>query len=205
VPIVTRQKLSSRSLFLKELIRKYMMGKLQETDVYPQFMYRATVLAVDPDGGALENPNAEGSFDAVIDGQQTKLKASSGPSNPPNSLKCRIITDGRDRLNVDSDVGVFWPLMPEHMAPPVKPGEHVYVVFEDQHRVHGLWLGRVSGHVGANVVIGASQLKPSSGGINDVFDGASEETMTDAAASGRPKSSDDLNSKLDGIDGVDDV
>jgi hypothetical protein len=196
VPVTfTRQKVRAPDIFLRELLKKYMQGRLRETSDFPQFLLRATVLAVDVDGGVLENPTGAGAYDAVVDGRQTKLKASIGPANPPNSLKCRLITDGLDRLQKDSDVGVFWPLLGEHMSSPAKVGEHVYVTFEDQYRVHGLWLCRVSGHVGANVVIGAQQLKPSEpNDANSNFDDGEEPArVTDSQLSARPKDSDDLN------------
>jgi len=39
----------------------------------------------------------------------------------------------------------------------VKPGEHVYVIFEDSEFKHGLWINKVAGHEGVNLVVGQSQ------------------------------------------------
>lgn len=177
------------------MIKKYMRGQFQEVGAYPQWLYRATILAVDPDGGVLENPSGSGDYEAVVDSRIVRLKASVGLSNPPFSLKCRLITDGWDKLQSDADVGIFWPLTSEHAQAPVKPGEHVYVAFEDQHRVHGLWLGRVSGHDGLNVVVGATKLVSSTPpDTNAAFDGTSDDQISDSKATARPNSSDDLNS-----------
>lgn len=108
---------------------------------------RAVVLAVDVDGGKLSNPDGQGS---VVVGKET-YKAVIGPPNPQNSVKARIITKGFDRFFTDDDLGVYWPMVQnDHLSIPIKPGEHVYVMFEDEHFQHGLWLFKVSGHDDAN-------------------------------------------------------
>lgn len=64
-------------------------------------------------------------------------------ANPKNSIQAKIISSGRDRNTKDEDLGIFWPLFPYDIMP-VKEGEHVYVVFEDnRYKDVGLWLTRI--------------------------------------------------------------
>jgi len=81
-------------------------------------------------------------------------------------VKARVLTDGLDRLVADEDLRVFWPMFPQdQLAMPISPGEHVYVVFEDEGFTHGLWISRVPGQDSANVFIGAdSYTAPSAPG-----------------------------------------
>lgn len=67
-----------------------------------------------------------------------------------NSVKARIIADGYDQFFGLDDLRIFWPMFPEHVSIPVKPGEHVYVLFEDADFQHGLWFGKVAGHEDLN-------------------------------------------------------
>lgn len=113
---------------------------------------RAVVLAVDPDGGQLQNDTGSGGM-TVTDraGTVRTFKAIAGPSNPRGSVKARILTNGFDRLIDDADLRIFWPMMPQdQVSVPISPGEHVYVVFEGQGMSHGLWISRVSGQDSAN-------------------------------------------------------
>lgn len=135
-------------LILADLLQRAARG----TDREPTHYHRATVLAVDQDGGMLQNPTASGGVDFIgRDGLQRHFDAISGVENPRGSVKARILTDGLDRLVDDADVRVFWPMFPQdQMGIPVSPGEHVYVIFEGSGLDHGLWLSRVSGQDSAN-------------------------------------------------------
>lgn len=119
--------------------------------------HRAVVLAVDLEGGLLQNKDGSGGIDVVDRSGQTRhYDASVGPENPRGSIKARVLTDGLDRLLDDADVRVFWPLLPtDQLAGPVSPGEHVYVVFEGEGTDHGIWVARVSGQDSANSFRGA--------------------------------------------------
>lgn len=121
-------------------------------DLVQRTYHRATVLAVDPIGGLLQNPDGSGGMD-VIDrtGRSRHFNAISGPPNPRWALKARIVTDGFDRMLSDDEVRVFWPILPpDQLGLTIAPGEHVYVLFEASGTDHGLWLGRVSGQDSAN-------------------------------------------------------
>ena len=120
--------------------------------------YKAVVMAVDLDGGQLQNPDGDGELIVVPrDGSTKKFKASVGPSNPRGSVKARVITDGFDRLLGEQDLRVFWPMFPQDISGvPVTPGEHVYVIFDGVGTSHGLWVSRVAGHESANSSDGAS-------------------------------------------------
>lgn len=137
-------------LFLADLVTSSARGDLLERSENTRIFYRATVLAVDVLGGQLENPLGSGGVSHVIDNKTLSYKSIIGPTNPRNSIKARIINDGLDQFVGDDLVRVFWPFFSEHDVVPVKPGEHVYVLFEDQDFQHGLWLTKVSGHDGTN-------------------------------------------------------
>lgn len=158
---------------LYELIRKYAAGEISENTVAPTVFYRALVLAVDTVGGQLEceRPNSNNFVEHLMpDGQKQKFEAIVGPKNPVNSIKARILTDGLDQFYGDSKVSVFWPMMQEHNLLPIKPGEHVYVIFEDPNKVHGMWFGKVAGHTGLNYVEGLSQYdEENDGNISQLF------------------------------------
>lgn len=138
-------------MILAEVIRKEAVGHKEK------HYYRAAVLAIDLDGGKLQNPDGAGSVTVTDRNGATKhYPALTGPSNPRGSVKARIITDGFDRLLDDTQVRVFWPMFPQDMAgTPITPGEHVYVMFEGNGKSHGIWLSRVAGHESANSSQGA--------------------------------------------------
>ncbi len=135
-------------LILAELIKKEARGDNEQGHHY----YRATVLAVDQDGGMLQNPNGIGGIDfSDRDGRQIHFDALHGIENPRGSIKARILTDGFDRLLDDASTRIFWPMFAQdHIGSPISPGEHVYVIFEGRGMAHGMWLSRVSGHDSAN-------------------------------------------------------
>ena len=92
------------------------------------FIFRAVVLKVDAVGGQLAGPSTDNPDE---------------PPNPPGSIKCRIITDSINIHTPDADLPVFWPFFPFDLMP-VKESEHVYCIYEDITRHHGLWLTRVA-------------------------------------------------------------
>lgn len=115
--------------------------------------YRAVVVAVDLDGGLLQNPDGAGEFVVPLrDGSTRKYKALIGPNNPRGSVKARILTDGLDRLLGDNELKVYWPMFPQDLSgTPISPGEHVFVLFEENDSAEtGLWVSRVAGHESAN-------------------------------------------------------
>ena len=134
-----------------ELIFAELVGRAARDERERQY-YRATVLAVDLDGGRLQNPDGAGEMSVTLrDGSTRRYAALTGPLNPRGSVKARIITDGFDRLLDDQSLRVFWPMFPQDMAgTPITPGEHVYVMFEGEGMSHGIWVSRVAGHESAN-------------------------------------------------------
>lgn len=141
-------------IVLADLLSRAARDEIPEDD---HQILRALVLAVDPDGGVLENKDGTGSYGARgTDGRRMSLTAGIGPANPAGSVKARILTDGLDRLRADQDLRVFWPLHPQdQLAIPISPGEHVYVMFEGRRLEHGLWISRVSGHESAGSFMGS--------------------------------------------------
>jgi len=127
--------------------------------------HRAVVLAVDLEGGLLQNKDGSGGIDVTDrSGRSRHYGATVGPDNPRGSIKGRILTDGLDRLLDDADTRVFWPLLSaDQLSIPVSPGEHVYVVFEGTGMDHGVWVSRVPGQDSANSFKGTdSYTAPSS-------------------------------------------
>lgn len=108
--------LYSPDKILSNLINDYINGKLSDNKV----LHRAIVLAVDSSGGQLED----------------------SPPNPKNTIRAKIVDSMiHSHLN-DSSCPVFWPMFP-HDVMPIKESEHVYVVFEDEKRMHGVWFCRI--------------------------------------------------------------
>lgn len=101
---------------LSNLINDYISGKLDDNRV----LYRCSVIEVDTIGGQLEDD----------------------PPNPKNSIKVRVISDAFDTVTNEEDLSVLYPLFP-HDRMPIKPSEHVYAIFEDDLRTHGLWIARL--------------------------------------------------------------
>lgn len=100
---------------LSNLIKDYTEGKLSSST----YIYRAVVVNVDHVGGALEPQ----------------------PPNPKGSIRARVVTAGIDTYTRIDNLPVFWPINPHHITP-IKEGEHVYVFFEDEARLHGMWICR---------------------------------------------------------------
>lgn len=172
---------------LADVIRKGAQGRYLERHENPTVFYRATVVAVDVEGGRLENPEASG--EVVHDGK--KFAARHGPRNPQNSVKARILTNGLDQFSGEDSLRVYWPFFGEHAAVPVKPGEHVYVFFEDEDCQHGIWINRVPGHEGANFFKGDSAFKQDQSRLTGLFglQGQSEELTDERAGESKIKNS----------------
>lgn len=149
-------------VFFAELMQKYVRGEFMERTEGTRVFHRALVVAVDVVGGRLENisPTDNDKVQHTLpNGQTVTVPANVGPTNPRNSIKARVLTDGQDQFYGDSKLRVFWPFMPEHFSVPIKPGEHAYVMFEDTGMTHGLWFGKVSGHEGLNFFPGIDSYK----------------------------------------------
>lgn len=133
-----------------ELLLAAMVEKV--TEVPDRTYLRAVVLAVDLEGGKLQNEDGSGEVRIPQrDGSTKRVKAIVGPKNPRGSVKARILTDGYDRLLDDDSLRVYWPMFPQDLnGTPATPGEHVYVMFDGQGTSHGLWVSRVAGHESAN-------------------------------------------------------
>lgn len=175
-------------IMVEEFLRRGVQGLYRSKEDGVPIIFRALVLAVDPDGGLLENPSGTGSVTHNINGHEFSVPAKVGPKNPPNSLKARVLTDGADKFRRDEDLRVFWPFFPENVSLPVKPGEHVYVLFEDTESQHGLWVTKIPGHVGSNYAPGASfyqpeQRQPLMNRFDDGKDAGKGKTPTDQDAS----------------------
>lgn len=151
-----RNKLLRPELFLSELIKKYAQDGFVKSDEYPEFLRRAVVVAIDVEGGHLQNPSGTGSVTHVVSGKRIEVTALKGPHNPPNSIKARVISESEDQFSDDAGLAVFWPLLPEHLLPPLKINEHCYVTSEDAQGEHGLWIGKVSGHDNVNFYDGVT-------------------------------------------------
>lgn len=138
-------------LILSDVLREAARGKVADRTVR-----RALVLAVDHEGGVLQNPDGSGTFESVWPGKRSKtLTALVGPLNPRGAIKARILTDGMDRLRDDDATRVFWPLFPtDQLGIPVVPGEHVYIMFEGEGYDNGFWLSRVPGHESSGAFVG---------------------------------------------------
>ncbi len=147
-------------LIFADLIGKAARGEDRDRQHY----HRAVVVAVDLDGGVIQNSSGNGSISVLgQDGKRKTFKAVPGPDSPRGSVKARVLTAGLDRLLSDDDLRVFWPMFPpDQVGLPVSPGEHVYVVFEGTGMDKGLWISRVPGQDSANSFKGSdSYVAPS--------------------------------------------
>ncbi len=121
-----------------------------------KLLYRASVVAVDPDGGKLQNKNGNGYTEFNFGNKVKKINATVGLENPAMSIKARILTDGLDRLIDDNDLKVYWPLFQHsQMSCPIVPGEHVFILFEDESLSSGLWVCRIPTTSAANISAGS--------------------------------------------------
>ena len=174
-----------------ELILADMIRDHARADERERHYRRAVVMAIDTEGGRLQNKSGDGTVVVrTQDGQTRRYPALAGMENPRGSIKARLLTDGLDRLVSDEDLRVYWPMFPQdQLSVPISPGEHVYVVFEDESMSHGLWISRVSGQDSANSFKGTdSYVAPSSpGSAMDSFEpNEPEYQLTDEHASLAP-------------------
>lgn len=172
---MNREHVLRPELLLKELLTNaFKDGFVKRTEYIP-IIQRAVVIAVDMEGGKLENPSGDGKFDCIVNGEGKELEAKLGPANPQNSIKARVLTNGEDKFSDDQNLRVFWPFFPEHISYPIKPGEHVYVMYEDSQKQHGLWIGKVPGHEGVNFAKGEDFYKSEdTGRLTGMFSDSSE-------------------------------
>ncbi len=161
--IYDRDKWRRPETFFADLITKSVSGNLLTKEDNPQVWFRAVVIAVDVVGGMLQNPQGQGTVTHIIDGAVKEINATFGPRNPRNSIKARKITNQVDRFVDEKDLQIYWPMMGEHDSLPIKPGEMVYVTYEDQNYVHGLWFGKVSGQENVNYTDTYASYKESAG------------------------------------------
>jgi hypothetical protein len=113
---IQEDQIASPESILYRMIQDYVEGALDSNRV----LFRATVVAIDHVGGQFEIE----------------------PPNPRNSIQARVNTARRNATTLDDDLPIFWPMFP-HIQSPVKESEHVYVIFEDDAKQHGLWLSRI--------------------------------------------------------------
>jgi hypothetical protein len=130
---------------INNMINDYVSGELDDNT----FLYRAIAVKIDQIGGQLE-------------GKAAKVNPDSNniSPNPKNSIQARVVSNGHDRATDDSNLAIFWPLFPYDVMP-VKEGEHIYVIFEDNAtKTHGLWLTRIpenSNVDNTNLVLGSDK------------------------------------------------
>jgi hypothetical protein len=135
---------------LAEILTRDAREQFADKGENPSVFKRALVVAVDVQGGKLQNPGGNGSLTHLVNNRPVQIKAIDGPKNPRNSIKARILSDGLDQFFDDDSLRVFYP-MQESIS--VKPGEHALVLFEDSGDT-GWWFGRVPGHEGVNLAVG---------------------------------------------------
>lgn len=145
--------INSPDRILNNLIKDYAEGRLDNSN----FLYRAVVVKIDHKGGELEEE----------------------PPNPKGSIRARVMSSNMDRaFENDEDLHVYWPLFPYDLMP-VKEGEHVFVVFEDNsNKGHGLWISRAPENYRSdqrNLVPGSKKYKDES--TNDFSDVGLEQAV----------------------------
>jgi hypothetical protein len=145
---IFNEKFRRPSISFNETLKKGGSGAYVERGDFVPFMFRAVVIAADLEGGKLETPDGNPSngvrlVEQVI-GPSNEVIASYtidptvGPYNPKNSVRARIIAGNADLFTDDDQLRTFWPLFPGVDNP--SAGEPVYVTFEDEDMLHGLWI-----------------------------------------------------------------
>jgi hypothetical protein len=134
-----------------EMFKKGAGGQYRERGDYVPNMYRALVIAMDPEGGKLESPTGDPmdniKLHVTVKSQAGKdiakydVTPTFGPYNPKNSVRARLMTNNMDQVIPDSELRTYWPLFPGADTP--SAGEMVYVLFEDEAMHHGLWVAKV--------------------------------------------------------------
>lgn len=164
-------------IILQELLRKYSKGQISDNPLSSRLFLRAVVLAVDNVGGKLSNPSGQGS---ITSGGNT-YDALVGPTNPPGSIKAKLISKGLDRFFEEKESKIFWPFFPtDHLSLPIKPEEHVFIMFEDDYLEHGFWFCRVSGQDDPNFFKGQdSFVSDTTITAMDTFEAKDDKKITD--------------------------
>ncbi|MHB8407902.1 MAG: hypothetical protein ACYDHY_07450 [Acidiferrobacterales bacterium] len=161
---IYREKFRNPALVLSDMLARHAQGQFwDKSENIPTFK-RALVIGVDPIGGMLENPGGNGKMTFQVNGQSYDVAAVDGPENPQNSIKGRVMNDGEDQFMDDSRLRIFWPMFPEHDQIPIKPGEYVYVFFEDDDQQVGTWVSKVPDNQNVNYFPGDSNFQSSSAG-----------------------------------------
>lgn len=141
----TQEDLLNPERIIYRLIKDYSDGRLDKDRV----LYRALIEEVDTVGGQLE----------------------AQPPNPPGSVRARIYTNGLDATTPSFALNIFHPFLPFNAMPPVSPGEHVYVMFEDPSmRSNGLWTGIIPAYSKQDYGLPEERLSVSPNSSN-VFEG----------------------------------
>lgn len=113
-------------------------------------------------------------------GELPTPEAPENPLCPRGSILARVITDSRDSfITNEEDLTIFWPMFPYDMMP-IKEGEHVYIIFEDEKREHGLWLTRCPEPANvdnSNLTLGRTKYEEDPG--NDFTDIGAEQAVQD--------------------------
>lgn len=190
--------MSDRFKFPDQILAEVLTRDAREQGVEkgenPSVFKRALVVAVDVQGGKLQNPGGTGTLTHLINNRPAQIKAIDGPPNPRNSIKARIITDGYDQFIDDDSLRVFYPMME---SASIKPGEHALVMFEGSGGDSGWWFARVPGHEGANLSLGekafskagqdslASKFPDTAGSAPPEEDLATDEAAAEAPSGGR--------------------
>lgn len=185
---VFNEKFRRPTIGLVEVLKKGAGGLYRERGQYAPFMFRALVIAVDPFGGKLETPDGQaedGKLDQRVTDQEGnvlgvyQVDPTRGPRNPKNSLRARILSSNMDQFVDDDSLRTYWPLFPGLSNPSV--GELVYVVFEDEETLHGLWVAPVptsDPNETANHVLMSQLLQDVASGNKRLFD------LTEASSPG---------------------
>lgn len=113
---ITEDDLSNPSGILSNLLNDYIERRFDQ-DVA---IKKAVVVSVDLVGG--------------------QLSSEEEPLNPKNSIKAKVLDDGIVALSIE-DIPVFWPMF-SHDTMPIKPGEHVYVIYDSIEGRSGVWISR---------------------------------------------------------------
>lgn len=144
------EKFRRPSISFAEMLKKGAAGLYREKDEYAPNMLRALVVASDTQGGKLETPDGVAVGGALVERvvapngaitAQYTITPTRGPLNPPNSVRACVLTNNMDQFTDFDNFRTFWPLIPGLGNP--SAGELVYVMFEDESMLHGLWVSKV--------------------------------------------------------------
>lgn len=202
---LSNEKFRRPTIAFQDILRKGSGGAYREKGEYSAFMFRAVVIAIDTVGGKLETPTGKPHMQSgnvweeggeelqefVQDADGTllatyKITPTKGPTNPPNSIKARIISNNMDQFIADDDLRCYWPMFPGLSN--ISAGEMAYVVFEDESFTHGLWLAKVptnNADQTANQILKSQLLKDVKEGKAQLYDDSTSES-TGTSPSGSP-------------------